>query len=111
MRIDIATPLGVGLGLGLSAGLVTGMMAGLPGLLVGLAAGTLTGMALARAMRRDDERRAARTRELDGIIGVTQGDLGAAPVRMPESIPAAAESAARMAWAAEWLTPPPPVAS
>jgi hypothetical protein len=109
MRIDIATPLGVGLGLGLSAGLVTGMMAGLPGLLVGLGAGTLTGMAIARAMRRDEERTAARTRELDGIIGVTDGDLGAAPVRMPEA-PAAAESAARMAWAAEWLTPPPPVA-
>ncbi len=82
----IVGPLGVGLGFGL-----------------GLAAGTLAG----NAMAKDDRRRARRTNELDAIIGVTEGSLGAGPVSL---VPArdADEAEGRVQWVAEWLTPPPP---
>lgn len=105
-RIDLAAPLGVGMGLGLSTGLVTGMMAGPVGLVLGIAIGGIAGFFAGAAMFRDARRRDARTRELDAIIGVSEGDLGAAPVAMPREH---GESPAS-AWVAEWLTPPPPVA-
>ena len=105
-RIDLAAPLGVGLGLGLSTGIVTGMMGGPVGLVLGIALGGIAGFFAGAAMFRDARRREARNRELDAIIGVSEGDLGAAPVAMPHE---AGESPST-AWAAEWLTPPPPVA-
>jgi hypothetical protein len=105
-RIEIVTPLAVGVILGLSAGIVTGMMAGLAGMAIGLGAGALAGLVVGKAIRRDEELRAARSRELDGIIGVTQGDLGAAPVAMPHAV----EPAAHLGWASECLTPPPALA-
>ncbi|HTQ43648.1 MAG TPA: hypothetical protein VMI75_12885, partial [Polyangiaceae bacterium] len=107
-RIDLAAPLGVGLGLGLSTGIVTGMMGGPVGLVLGIAIGGIAGFFAGAAMFRDARRREARNRELDAIIGVSEGDLGAAPVAMPQE-PEAGESPST-AWVAEWLTPPPPVA-
>src|SRR5580692_638575 len=103
-RIEKA-PLSVGIILGLLAGAVTGMVAGAAGALVGLAAGFVAGLVAGTAMRRDEGRRAARSRELASIIGVHGGSLGAGPVSMP--VPA--EEAARQAWVDEWLTPPPPL--
>jgi hypothetical protein len=105
-RIELATPLGVGAFLGLSAGVVLGIMAGPIGAILAVAGGTVAGLVAGLAMHRDDSRRAARSRELDDIIGVTEGNLGAAPVSMP---PPRDDTAAN-AWMAEWLTPPPPVA-
>lgn len=105
-RIELAAPLGVGVGLGLSTGIVTGMMAGPVGLVLGIAIGGVAGFFAGAAMFRDARRREARTRELDAIIGVSEGDIGAAPVAMPHE---QGESPAT-AWVAEWLTPPPPVA-
>jgi len=107
-RIERAAPLGVGAVLGLSAGAVMGVMAGPGPAVLAVVAGALTGLAAGIAMHRDDRRRAARARELDAIIGVSGGDLGAAPVSMPAPAP---EDDAGKAWIAEWLTPPPPVAS
>lgn len=104
-RIELAAPLGVGVGLGLTTGIVTGMMAGPVGLVLGIAIGGCAGFFAGAAMFRDARRRDARNRELDAIIGVSEGDLGAAPVAMPRE---EGESSAR-AWVAEWLTPPPPV--
>jgi hypothetical protein len=104
-RIELAAPLGVGVGLGLSTGIVTGMMGGPVGLVLGITIGSVAGFFAGAAMFRDGRRREARNRELDAIIGVSEGDIGAAPVAMP---PEAGESAT--AWVAEWLTPPPPVA-
>jgi hypothetical protein len=104
-RIEIA-PLTVGIVLGLLSGLVTGMVAGTVGALVGLGAGFVAGVVAGTAMRRDEGRRSARSRELDSIIGVHGGSLGAGPVVMP--VPP--EETARQQWLAEWLTPPPPVA-
>jgi hypothetical protein len=104
-RIELAAPLGVGVGLGLTTGIVTGMMAGPVGLALGIVLGGCAGFFAGAAMFRDARRRDARTRELDAIIGVSEGDLGAAPVAMPRE---PGESSAK-AWVAEWLTPPPPV--
>jgi len=102
-RIEIATPVGVGLVLGLSAGVLLGMVAGIAGVILGLPVGMIAGFLAGSAMHRDEGHRAARVRELDEIIGVAGGDMGAAPVSIPPE-PAPAD------WMAEWLTPPPPVA-
>jgi uncharacterized protein (DUF58 family) len=102
-RIEMATPIGVGVTLGLSAGVLLGMVAGIAGVLLGLMAGAVAGFLAGAAMHRDEGRRAARVRELDEIIGVAGGDMGAAPVSIPPE-PSPAD------WMAEWLTPPPPVA-
>lgn len=104
-RIELAAPLGVGVGLGLSTGIVTGMMGGPVGLVLGTAIGGIAGFFAGAAMFREARRRDARNRELDAIIGVCGGDLGAAPVAMPRD---PAEGSAD-AWLSEWLTPPPPV--
>ena len=103
-RIEIAMPLGVGLILGLSAGVMLGMVAGVAGVILGLGAGAVAGFLAGAAMHRDETRRAERVRELDQIIGVSGGDIGAAPISLPPDEPAPVE------WMAEWLTPPPPVA-
>jgi hypothetical protein len=105
-RIELAAPLGVGLGLGLSTGIVTGIMGGPVGLLLGIAIGGIAGFFAGAAMLRDARRREARNRELDAIIGVSEGDIGAAPVAMPHE----PHDSSAKAWVAEWLTPPPPVA-
>jgi hypothetical protein len=104
-RIEIATPLTVSVLLGLSAGLLLGMVAGVPGVILGVGLGAFAGFLAGAAMHRDERRRAARGRELDEIIGVAGGDMGAAPVSMRPT----AESSPTQ-WMAEWLTPPPPVA-
>lgn len=109
-RIEIATPLGVGIVLGLLAGLVTGMVAGIGGALVGMQAGFVAGMIAGTVMHRDEHRRSVRSRELDSIIGVGGGDLGAAPIAIPTATPAPADVSTREQWLAEWLTPPPPMA-
>ena len=103
-RIEMATPIGVGVVLGLAAGVLLGMVAGVAGVMLGLAAGAGAGLLAGAAMHRDEGHRAARARELDAIIGVAGGDMGAAPVSMPPPEPPPAE------WMSEWLTPPPPVA-
>ena len=102
-RIEIATPLGVGTILGLTAGILLGMVAGIAGVLLGLMAGAAASVLAGAAMHRDDWQRAERVRELDEIIGVAGGDMGANPVSIPPE-PSPAD------WMAEWLTPPPPVA-
>jgi hypothetical protein len=109
-RIDLVAPLGVGLGLGLSTGIVTGMMGGPVGLVLGVAIGGVAGFFAGAAMFRDARRREERNRELDAIIGVSEGDIGAAPVAMPPPHEAGEGESSTTAWVAEWLTPPPPVA-
>ena len=109
-RIELATPLGVGALLGISAGVLLGLVAGWIGAFVGFAAGAAAGLLAGTAMHRDEGRRAARGRELDAIIGVDGGDLGAAPVSMPPPEPGDdAQGPSSEQWMAEWLTPPPPV--
>lgn len=107
--IELAVPLGIGAILGFSVGVVMGIVAGPLGAVVGVATGTGFGLVAGLAMHRDEKRRAARSRYLDRVIGVEEGDLGAAPVAIPRPSDASDEPS-RAAWVAEWLTPPPPVA-
>jgi hypothetical protein len=108
-RIELATPLCVGTILGLAAGILLGTAAGFLGVFVGLAIGAAAGVFAGTAMHFDAGRAAARARELDEIIGVAGGDIGAGPIAMPaaEDVTPATST---VSWMAEWLTPPPPVA-
>jgi hypothetical protein len=71
---------------GAVAGAALGAVAGPPGIvaggLVGTALGVLAGVGLDNAEHVHD----ARDRELDDMIGVTKGDLGAAPANAPPPV-------------------------
>jgi hypothetical protein len=99
-----------GLVAGIALGAFTGPIGMTFGILLGMAVGLIAGYTLAD----DVESRAQRTKELDKIIGITQGSMGAGPVSL---VPQAIEDAdadeepvysTKEAWLAEWLTPPPP---
>lgn len=97
----------VGAACGALAGLSVGMMVGAPvGILLGLSWGAGIGVVAGIVMDRDDKRSSYRTRQLDDIIGVTSGSLGA-----PPSVPPRTEEDDERdlrAWVTEWLTPPAP---
>ena len=97
---------GAGAGSGTLAGLAAGVMlssgAGIViGTLLGAALGTVAGI----VMDGDDKRAQRRTRELDDIIGVTSGSLGAPPSLPPPNSERDQELAS---WVTEWMTPPAP---
>lgn len=103
---------------GFAVGLVTGGGVGwmanppLVGACFGALLGAVAGIVAGIAMQREDERGTERGRELDDIIGVTQGSLGAPPgsIRPGDLRRDPADSLALQSWAHEWLTPPPPAA-
>jgi nucleotide-binding universal stress UspA family protein len=64
---------------GAVAGAVTGSIAGPSG----AAAGAIIGTAVGKTLDNEDERKHERDEELDRQIGVSQGDLGAAPRNQP----------------------------
>jgi hypothetical protein len=98
-----------GAALGLFAGLAAGAMVGPAhvGLFVGGLLGVVVGVASGFAMDRDDRRGIARHKELDAIIGVSGGDMGAPPGSIPPG-PLEEMSSDESAWGSDWLTPPPP---
>jgi hypothetical protein len=99
--------IGAGAISGLVGGVALGAMVGPVGVFFGFGLGMLTGAIAGRVIDKEERKRAERTRELDAIIGVTEGSLGAGDVpRTPEEDLAA--KAERESWVAEWLTPPPP---
>jgi hypothetical protein len=90
----------------LLGGAALGAVVGPVGVALGLVLGLGFGMLAGKGMVKDDRARAERTRELDDIIGITRGSLGAdasSLVPPPPEGPADGER-----WLAEWLTPPPP---
>jgi hypothetical protein len=98
-----------GAGCGFVAGIATGLVIGPPtaGLVFGIVLGVGVGVVSGIVMERDEKRRIGRTRELDDVIGVTSGSLGTPHGSIPP--PAPDERREELAaWAAEWLTPPPP---
>jgi hypothetical protein len=97
----------VGLGLGLLSGLVVGMMSG--AFLWGAVLGGIAGYMAGRVLEREDEKRAARTRHLDDVIGVTSGNIGADPASL-RSVPPPSILDDMRAEGEFWLTPPPPAA-
>ena len=72
----------------------------------GAAVGAVAGV----VMQREDSRAGARTRQLDEIIGVTRGSLGAPAGSIPPGdLGADRERSDELQhWVREWLTPPPP---
>jgi hypothetical protein len=93
---------------GIALGSYTGPVGVVLGMWIGVAVGIITGYVLAN----DDAKVSVRTQELDAIIGVTTGSMGArgvvqAPDEDDQDPPPYSE---KESWLAEWLTPPPPVA-
>jgi transketolase N-terminal domain/subunit len=94
--------------LGVCAGVALGATAGPLGVAFGIALGLAIGVIAGKVIEKDERIRAHRTRELDAVIGITEGSLGAGPVSLvpPSDAPLDGDS-----WLAEWLTPPPPMVS
>ncbi len=91
-----------GLLAGFSVGVIVSSAAGV---VLATAFGTLVGTVAGVVMDREAERAAQRNRELDDIIGVTSGSLGAPPSIPP---PPPHEDPELRSWVTEWMTPPPP---
>ncbi len=62
---------------GALAGAVVGAAAGPPGIVAGVVLGAAAGRLTGQALDNESARKAARTRELDAEIGVSEGELGA----------------------------------
>lgn len=75
-------------------------------MLFGAGAGAVAGL----VMQREDSRARARTRQLDDIIGITEGSMGAPTGSIPPGDWGRdrEEALELQSWAREWLTPPPP---
>jgi hypothetical protein len=99
---------------GIALGAITGPIGVVLGMWMGVGVGIVTGYVLSR----EDEKRSVRTQELDSIIGVTRGSLGAGMVanspararlgRGEADLEEVAAYSSKEAWLKEWLTPPPP---
>jgi hypothetical protein len=105
-------PIIAGVMSGLISGITLGAFTGPVGMILGLLIGTMVGLFAGTMLAEEHETRTRRHKELDEIIGITRGSLGAGPivrVKADESgdddLPA---YSTKEAWLAEWLTPPPP---
>jgi hypothetical protein len=81
------------------------------GLILGLSLGATVGIVCGVVMDRDEQRTSRRTRELDDIIGVTSGSLGAPPSVPPPEYDHVERERELASWVTEWMTPPPPAAT
>jgi hypothetical protein len=100
---------------GLGAGLAVGAM--ITPLAIGLLGGALFGMfagaVAGTVMDRDDRRGVHRTKQLDAIIGITKGSMGAPKGAIPSGDLRRdpGDALELQSWAREWLTPAPPPSS
>jgi hypothetical protein len=95
--------------LGIASGVALGAIVGPVGVGLGVGLGVAIGIFAGHALAREEAKKSRRTRELDAIIGITQGTIGAGRVLILPVDEEIARRANREAWAAEWLTPPPPM--
>jgi hypothetical protein len=94
---------------GTAAGAVMGAMANPhPGIAVGAFFGMVIGIFAGHVMASEDERKSARSRELDDIIGTTSGSLGRSSLIPPLPSEEVLREAKNRRWVAEWLTPVAP---
>jgi hypothetical protein len=103
---------------GAFAGLSVGaMVSATAGLLLGAALGATVGVIAGVVMDREERRSSHRTKQLDDIIGVTSGSLGAPSSARGESSVREEMSSEELerereqalkTWMTEWLTPPAP---
>ncbi len=77
------------------------------GLAVGATLGGMIGIAAGVVMEREEKRASHRTRELDAIIGVTTGQIGAGGHIAPPLAEVRRQAELR-SWVTEWMTPAPP---
>lgn len=78
------------------------------GIAAGAVCGSVIGVCAGLIMDREDRRKAARTKELDDIIGTTSGSLGRSSMIPPLPSEEVLREAAQRRWVNEWLTPPAP---
>ncbi len=104
---------------GIVGGIALGAVVGPVGVALGMWLGVSVGAIAGKVITSEDAKSSARTRELDDIIGITHGTLGAGGDALSKMVTddgddfdnfAASPYSDRETWAAEWLTPPPPVA-
>jgi hypothetical protein len=105
-------PMIAGVMSGLIAGITLGAFTGPIGMALGFLIGTSVGLVAGYMLAEEQEVKNLRHRELDEIIGITRGSMGAGPIirkkdEDEEAIEVPAYST-KEAWLAEWLTPPPP---
>lgn len=94
---------------GTAAGAVMGAMANPhPGIALGAFFGLVIGVFAGHVMASEDERKSARSRELDDIIGTTSGSLGRSSLIPPLPSEEVLREARNRRWVAEWLTPVAP---
>lgn len=96
---------------GVVGGFALGAVVGPVGVVTGVLLGVGVGLVAGQVMAREEAKASARSRELDDIIGVTHGRIGAAP--LPPSLYDTEDpppTSMLEDWASEWLTPPPPIA-
>jgi hypothetical protein len=95
---------------GALGGVATGTVAGIilssaGGMVFAVLLGGVVGALAGGVMDGDAKRERHRTRELDDIIGVTGGSLGAPP-SLPS--PGSERDEELASWLTEWMTPPAP---
>jgi hypothetical protein len=97
---------------GVVSGIALGAFTGPIGVVLGMWIGVTVGFVAGYVLAHDHEKKSDRTRELDAIIGITHGSMGASPViTVAEDEDDDPEPySSKEAWMAEWLTPPPPCA-
>src|SRR3989442_12793348 len=62
---------------GLASGVALGAVVGPAGVIAGIALGCAIGLVIGHVLAREEAKRNRRTRELDAIIGITDGSIGA----------------------------------
>lgn len=93
--------------LGGAAGFVLGAIIGPEGMAAGLFLGAIVGAVAGSVIAKEERKGDRRTRELDAMIGITEGSLGAPP----DSLVPPPQEPRDEGWGSEWLTPPPPAAA
>jgi hypothetical protein len=109
MPRKIPASIAASLASGVVGGVSIGALIGPLGVALGLGLGLAIGFAAGRVIEKEERRALKRTKELDAIIGITEGSLGAGPVSLVPSAPEGGVSEEAQTWLSEWLTPPPPV--
>jgi hypothetical protein len=84
-RLELAEELAVDALAGAAAGAAAGALAGPPGMVIGAVIGGAVGAVAGEVRHMDHVEAAARDEQLDRDIGVSGGDLGAAPADQPPS--------------------------
>jgi hypothetical protein len=99
---------------GIIGGVALGVFTGPIGTALGLWMGVGVGLVVGYVLAEEHHSRSIRTKELDAIIGITKGSMGAGdalsvpPPAMEEEEEEQPQYSTKEAWLAEWLTPPPP---